>query len=56
MLWKMLLRSKFQKIQFFTFFYSDYDICHEILKDADKSLGAIYLEGDLILPNGHVLE
>jgi acetoacetate decarboxylase len=36
--------------------YSEYDICHEILKDADTSLGAIYFEGDLILPNGHVLE
>jgi len=35
--------------------YSSYDICHEILKDADKTLGAIYLEGDLILPNGHIL-
>ncbi len=43
------------KINYVKSCYSDYDICHEILKDADKSLGAIYVEGDLILPNGHIL-
>ncbi|MFX0188509.1 MAG: acetoacetate decarboxylase family protein [Candidatus Hodarchaeota archaeon] len=43
------------KINYIKSEYSEYDICHEILKDADTNLGAIYLEGDLILPNGHVL-
>ncbi len=36
--------------------YSQYDICHEILKDANINLGAFYLEGDVILPNGQLLE
>jgi len=36
--------------------YSQYDICHEILKDADKNLGGFYIESDFVLPNGRVLE
>ncbi|MHA1659038.1 MAG: acetoacetate decarboxylase family protein [Promethearchaeota archaeon] len=36
--------------------YSQYDICHEILKDANKNLGGFYIECDQILPNGRVLE
>lgn len=36
--------------------YSQYDICHEILKDANKNLGGFYTETDMILPNGRLLE
>jgi len=36
--------------------YSKYDICHEILKDAKKDLGGIYVECDQILPNGRILK
>ena len=35
---------------------SQYDISHEILKDAVKDLGGFYAEYDCILPNGKVLE
>jgi acetoacetate decarboxylase len=36
--------------------YSKYDICDEILKDAKKDLGGIYVECDQILPNGRALK
>lgn len=36
--------------------YSKYDICHEILKDANKNLGGFYVVCDQILPNGRILE
>ncbi len=36
--------------------YSQYDICHEVLKDANKNLGGFYVECTQILPNGRVLE
>ena len=51
-----LHKSLAAKINYVESIYSDYDICYEILNDADKDLGAIYVESDLILPNGHVLE
>ncbi len=35
---------------------SQYDICHELLKEVKDYLGAVYIECDFILPNGHVLE
>ncbi len=35
---------------------SQYDISHEILKDASKDLGGFYVEYDFILPNGRILE
>jgi len=35
--------------------YSQYDICNEILKDANKNLGGIYAELDFTLPNGRVV-
>ncbi len=36
--------------------FSKYDICDEILKDAKKDLGGVYIECDQILPNGIVLK
>ena len=36
--------------------YSQYDICHELLKDVKSYLGGYYIEVDAILPNGRVLE
>ena len=36
--------------------YSQYDICHEVLKDVKSYLGGFYIEADLILPNGRILE
>ena len=35
---------------------SRYDICHEILKDANKILGGFYVVLDQTLPNGKILE
>nr|MDO8112225.1 acetoacetate decarboxylase family protein [Candidatus Sigynarchaeota archaeon] len=35
--------------------YSEYEVCHEILKDAVKDLGGFYVECDQVLPNGRVL-
>lgn len=35
---------------------SQYDISHEVLKDAVKDLGGFYAEYDWILPNGKILE
>ncbi|MHA1273358.1 MAG: acetoacetate decarboxylase family protein [Promethearchaeota archaeon] len=36
--------------------YSKFDICHEVLKNAQINRGAIYVECDQILPNGKLLE
>lgn len=36
--------------------YSKYDICHELLKDANTNLGGFYIECTQILPNGKILE
>jgi len=36
--------------------FSKFDICHEILKDSKKDLGGFYIEADMILPPGRVLE
>ena len=35
---------------------SKFDICHEVLKDANKLLGGFYVQCDQTLPNGKVLE
>ncbi len=35
---------------------SQYDLSHEVLKDAVKDLGGFYAEYDFILPNGKILE
>ncbi|MHA1650462.1 MAG: hypothetical protein ACTSYB_09715, partial [Candidatus Helarchaeota archaeon] len=35
--------------------YSEFDICHEVLKDANINRGAFYVECDQTLPNGRVL-
>ena len=35
---------------------SQYDLSHEVLKDAVRDLGGFYAEYDFILPNGKVLE
>jgi acetoacetate decarboxylase len=51
-----LLRKSSVKTNYIKSEFSKYDICHEILKDANKNLGGMYLEGDLILPNGQLLE
>ncbi len=36
--------------------YSKFDICHEVIKDANKNMGAMYVECDQTLPNGKALE
>ncbi len=36
--------------------YSQYDICHDLLKEVTSYLGGFYLESDLILPNGRVFK
>ena len=36
--------------------FSEFDICHEILKDSKKDLGGFYIECDMTLPPGRVLE
>ena len=43
------------KINYIKSEYSQYDICHEILKDV-KNLGGLYVEADMTLPNGRPLE
>jgi len=42
------------KVNYLNSKYSQYDICHEILKDANKNIGGFYLEYDLTLPNGKI--
>lgn len=36
--------------------FSKFDICHELIKDAKKDLGGFYLESDMTLPPGKLLE
>jgi len=36
--------------------FSEFDICHDILKDSKKDLGGFYIEADMTLPPGRVLE
>ncbi|TXT66976.1 MAG: hypothetical protein BAJALOKI1v1_220009 [Promethearchaeota archaeon] len=35
---------------------SKYDICHDVLKDAQRDLGGFYVECDQTLPNGVILK
>lgn len=44
------------KVNFVNTEYSKYDICHEIFQHADTDLSAFYVQCDMILPNGVVLE
>lgn len=36
--------------------YSKFDICDELLKNAKTDLGGFYIEADMVLPPGNVLE
>ena len=36
--------------------FSEFDICDEIIKNAKKDLGGFYIEADMVLPPGRVLE
>jgi len=44
------------KVNYLKSEYSQFDICHEVLKDANKNIGGFYIEYDFTLPNGRVLE
>ena len=44
------------KVNFVKTEYSKYDICHEILQHANTDLTAFYVQCDMTLPNGVVLE
>ena len=44
------------KINYVKSQYSQYDICHELLKNINKYLGAAYIEFDFTLPNGKGLD
>ncbi len=44
------------KVNFINSTYSKYDICDEILKDANKDLSGFYIQCDMTLPNGELLE
>lgn len=54
--WDNFLINLGAKTNHITSKVSGYDICHEILKDANKQLGGFYIECDQILPNGILLE
>lgn len=36
--------------------FSQFDICHEIIKNSKKDLGGFYIEADMTLPPGKLLE
>lgn len=44
------------KTNYIKSYFSEYDICDEILRDAKKDLGGSYIVADMILPPGTVLE
>ncbi len=44
------------KINYVKTEYSKYDICHELFKHANTDLAAFYVQCDMTLPNGEVLE
>lgn len=56
MKWNNLSIKAGAKTNYITSKYSKYDICHEILGDANKFLGGFYVECDQTLPNGKILE
>ena len=56
MIWENLIKKFGAKTHFIKTKYSKWDICHELLEDANTLLGGFYVECDQTLPNGKILE